>query len=45
MKNTIDYLISSQRAQDLDKLMGSNLDWQHGETKTGTQYYKLYGHE
>ena len=41
MKNTIDYLVSNQKAVELDKLMGSNLDWQHGETKTGTQYYKL----
>mgnify|MGYP003628159361 FL=1 len=41
MKTTIDYLVSNQMAQDLDRLMGHNLPWEQAETKTGEQYFKL----
>ena len=41
MKTSIDYLVSNQMAQDLDRLMGHNLPWKQAETKTGGQYFKL----
>ena len=41
MKTTIDYLVSNQMAQDLDRLMGHNLPWEQNETKTNEQYFKL----
>ena len=41
MKTTIDYLVSNQMAQDLDRLMGHNLPWEQVATKTGEQYFKL----
>tara|TARA_R110000796_G_scaffold250290_1_gene379076 strand:+ start:441 stop:572 length:132 start_codon:yes stop_codon:yes gene_type:complete len=41
MKTTIDYLVSNQMAQDLDRLMGHNLPWQQAETKTKIPYFYL----
>jgi hypothetical protein len=41
MKTTIDYLVSNQMAQDLDRLMGDNLPWQQAQLESGIQYFKL----
>ena len=41
MKTTIDYLVSSQMAQELVELRGHNLPWQQSSTKDGINYFKL----
>ena len=41
MKTTIDYLVSNQKTQELDRLMGHNLPWEQAQLESGIQYFKL----
>jgi hypothetical protein len=41
MQVTIDFLVSSKKIIELNKLMGENLPWEQKETETEIKYYKL----
>ena len=41
MQVTIDFLVSSKKIIELNKLMGENLPWEQKETEKEIKYYKL----